>query len=203
MVSKLHNYLDNLSNSFCFVGGWKMKGLNYSDNFFPSRRRQALPNLLTLAGVSSPLPPPSSHSRSRARETKALHLGVGVSRGYPAPPSRPRPFPAPVAAAGRGRAACGELLKRGWGKLPQPVAFLRRRWLDHFNKSVFSLSLALPGGTGGGVSPQPPSEKATHTQRASPQLRTARSQRRRSPCPAGPPQPGVGASLPLRLLQGD
>lgn len=106
---------------------------------------------------------------SPAGETEAPTSGWGVSRGYPAPPPRPRPQAAgsapPAAAASRGRAARGKPLRRGWGKLPRRVAFLRCRWLDRFNKSLFSRSLALLRGTGGGVSPQPPSEKATHTQR--------------------------------------
>uniref|UniRef100_A0A8I5MYH0 cyclin-dependent kinase n=1 Tax=Papio anubis TaxID=9555 RepID=A0A8I5MYH0_PAPAN len=112
------------------------------------------------AGVPWPPPavPPTPVFRSREFP--------GDSRpALQAPPPAAGPTPA-SAAAGRGRAAPGEPLRRGWGKLPRPVAFLRRRWLDRFNKSLFSLALPLLRGTGGGVNPQPPSAKATHTQGA-------------------------------------
>lgn len=116
----------------------------------------------------------SHHLSHRPLATpKAVHLrrraptsGWGVSRGYPAPPSRPRPR--------RGHR------ETGGGSSRSRSPFSAAAGWSVSIKVFFSLALALPWETGGGVNPQPPSEKATHTQRrASRRLGTVRRPQRR------------------------
>lgn len=132
----------------------------------------------------------------------------GSAPGPPAPP------PSAAAAAGRGRAAPSEWLRRGWGKLRRPVAFLCCRWLDRFNKSLFFFlsSLSLSSGT--------LAEASIHCCRV--RKRHRRSQRKRPPAVSRAPrrptpekEPAFGraasarlgaslpASLPPQLLRGD
>lgn len=190
-----------------------MKGLKHSDNVVPAAADRHCLRFSVVWGLLA-LPSPPGPLQKTERGDREPESG----RGFPGdtPPCPPGsapgpPAPPPSAAAGRGRAAPSERLRRGWGKLRRQVAFLRRRWLDRFNKSLFFLSLsrslALPRDTGGGVHPHRRARKRrTRRERrrppGSPARLTVGPRRRRSPRSAGPRSRASAPPRPPRSRPG-
>lgn len=147
-----------------------MKGLHCSDNVVPRSCGQTPPRLLSRVGSSRPsylarATPEDGEWRRRARAWAGGFLGIPRPALQAPPPARqprlPPPPPAGVAlppasgSGGGGESSGGRsLFSAAAGWIVSIKVFF----------SSLARSLALLRDTGGGVHPQPPSERATHTQ---------------------------------------
>lgn len=177
-----------------------------------------MPNLLTYVGSPHPSHPLQPPPRPGARGSRPRpHLGVGGFPGIPrpaleAPPPPPPSPPPPAGVALPAASGSGGGGGSSRGRSPFSAA---AGWIVSI-KVFFLVRSLSPRGTGGGVNPQPPSEKATHTQRARAAARRLLSSSRSGPGEEGarvrpgslsrasalPRPPGSGCAPPRGLVGG-
>ena len=167
------------------------EGLICGDRFLTNRDGQTLFSVLSTDRVSLALQPrlkPRLKFPGNTPQPRPDHAPV-IS---PTPRQGSAPHAAVAATAGRGRAAPGEPCRRGWGSsrsrsLFSAAAglFFKKNFFFFFFHFFFSFFFSNPRsrslrGTGGGVKPQPPSERK---QRA---LRRTRAAAAVYPAPGSP-----------------